>query len=114
MRVLSINDTMIKVGLSGGIKGNYTVVVEISGRGFAKYENVSQANFEYVNKVTQIFPLSGSYFGGRAINISGSSFSSDVFENEVHIGDQVCGMVSALESGVQCITPSKDEASADL
>lgn len=108
MRILSVNDTAVKVGLSGGIRGNYTVVVEIKGRGFAKYENMSQANFMYVNRVFQIFPITGSYFGGRTINISGSSFSPDVTENEVHIGEQVCPMTFAFESVVQCVTPAKD------
>jgi hypothetical protein len=81
MRILSVNDSTIKVGLSGGIRGNYTVVIEIKGRGFAKYQNGSQAKFEYVNKVFKIFPATGSYFGGRLINISGSSFSPDILEN---------------------------------
>ena len=27
MRVFTVNDTMIKVGLSGGVTGNYLVVV---------------------------------------------------------------------------------------
>jgi hypothetical protein len=83
------------VGLSGGISGNYSVVVEIKGRGFAKYENASMINFQYVTKVTQILPATGSYYGGRVINITGSSFSPDVTENEVHVGDQVCATVFA-------------------
>lgn len=36
MRVFEVNDTQIKVGLSGGLSGNYTVLVEIKGKGFAK------------------------------------------------------------------------------
>lgn len=36
MRVFEVNDTQIKVGLSGGLSGNYTVFVEIKGKGFAK------------------------------------------------------------------------------
>jgi hypothetical protein len=77
MRLLSVNDTVIKVGLSGGISGNYTVSVEIKGRGFAKSGSVGSTEFQYVNKVSQIFPLTGSYFGGRVISIVGSSFSPD-------------------------------------
>jgi hypothetical protein len=77
MRVLSVNNTVIKVGLSGGISGNYTVSVEIKGRGFAKSSSVATTKFEYVNKVSQVLPLTGSYFGGRVVSISGSSFSPD-------------------------------------
>ncbi len=110
MRILSVNDSTIKAGLSGGIRGNYTVVVEIMGRGFAKYQNVSQIKFEYVNKVFKILPVTGSYFGGRLINISGSSFSADVLENEVHIGEQLCSVTSAVDNLVQCVTPAINEA----
>jgi hypothetical protein len=63
------------VGLSGGISGNYSVVVEI--KGFAKYQNASMAKFQYVTKVDEILPATGSYYGGRVINITGSSFSPE-------------------------------------
>jgi hypothetical protein len=102
------------VGLSGGISGNYSVVVEIKGRGFAKYQNASMAKFQYVTKVDEIQPATGSYFGGRVVNITGSSFSREATENEVHVGNQVCATVSASENMVRCTTPSKDELTSDL
>ena len=65
MKVMSINDTVIKVGLSGGITGNYIVVAQFDGRGFAKNEHENSTKFEYANRIFQISPSNGSYFGGR-------------------------------------------------
>jgi hypothetical protein len=57
MKVLAINNTRIKVGLSGGLTGEYMVVVEIQGKGFAKYLNDNSGKFSYINKIFQISPL---------------------------------------------------------
>jgi hypothetical protein len=35
------------------------------------------AKFQYVTKVDEILPATGSYYGGRVINITGSSFSPE-------------------------------------
>jgi hypothetical protein len=36
LKVMDLNDTWIKAGLSGGMTGNYLVLIEIKGKGFVK------------------------------------------------------------------------------
>lgn len=61
--------------------GNYEVQVQIIGKGMAKPENLSSMQFYYGNNITSVEPVTGSYFGGREIQINGSYFSPDPSEN---------------------------------
>lgn len=81
LRVLEVNDTRIKIGLSGGLTGYYEVQVDIKGKGFVKASTDESVKFYYANTIESILPSEGSYFGGREIQINGNSFSLDINEN---------------------------------
>lgn len=75
MRILSLNDTFIKVGIPGGLAGDYKVQVNIIGLGELLPNASSVNDFTYELVITSISPSSGSYYGGTLINIKGINFS---------------------------------------
>jgi len=78
LRVISIVDTKIKVGLSGGLTGMFKVQVTMpTTSGDSVASPVGADAFEYVNSITSISPLTGSYYGGTLITITGTNFSPD-------------------------------------
>ena len=75
MRILSMNDTVIKVGIPGGLTGVYRVEVNKLGVGDA-FPNTTDANvFTYELVITSISPNSGSLYGGTLVHIQGVNFA---------------------------------------
>ena len=101
MKVLDLNDTFLKVGLSGGLQGFYKV--EVIKEGFA----ISQADpqhanfFHYEIAIEEISPMVGSPYGGTLLTIRGRNFSPEEAENLVFIGNKpntFCELVSYNET----------------
>lgn len=75
MRILSMNDTVIKVGIPGGLTGVYRVEVNKLGVG-EPFPNTTDANvFTYELVITSISPNSGSLYGGTLVHIQGVNFA---------------------------------------
>ena len=75
MRILSLNDTYIKVGIPGGLAGKFKVQVNKIGLGEILPNNTSCNDFTYELVINSVAPNTGSYNGGTLINIKGINFS---------------------------------------
>lgn len=89
MRVLTLNDTYIKVGIPGGLTGRYKVQVNLIGLGEAIPNNTNVNDFAYELIINSVSPSSGSYYGGTLINIKGVNFSPALDETLVFVGNEI-------------------------
>lgn len=89
MRVLTLNDTYIKVGIPGGLTGRYKVQVNLIGLGEAIPNNTNANDFAYELIINSVSPSSGSYYGGTLINIKGVNFSPALDETLVFVGNEI-------------------------
>jgi hypothetical protein len=101
MKILSVNDTFIKAGLSGGLPGNFKVNVIKEGFGNAIAASETANSFAYEVRITGVSPGSGSIGGGTLITITGKNFVPDVLDTMVTIGNelnQLCKIESITET----------------
>lgn len=89
MRVLTLNDTYIKVGIPGGLTGRYKVQVNLIGLGEAIPNNTNANDFAYELIINSVSPSSGSYYGGTLISIKGVNFSPALDETLVFVGNEI-------------------------
>lgn len=89
MRVLTLNDTYIKVGIPGGLTGKYKVQVNLIGLGEAIPNNTNVNDFAYELIINSVTPATGSYYGGTLINIKGVNFSPALDETLVFVGNEI-------------------------
>ena len=75
MRILVLNDTYIKVGVSGGLAGVYKVQVNFLGIGEASVSPTNANVFTYELIINSVTPSSGSIHGGTLISVKGINFS---------------------------------------
>jgi hypothetical protein len=88
LKVLTLTDTMIKVGLSGGLPGIFTVHVSLPGsNGDSIPATVGADQFSYVVSITSVSPATGSYYGGTLLTISGINFSPAYSDTLAYVGD---------------------------
>ena len=86
LKVLQSNDTYIRAGLSGGLFGNFTVIVNVPSIGNSINTTAVSNLFNYSFTVSSVTPNNGSYFGGTLITIKGTNFVSDPQQTLVFVG----------------------------
>lgn len=97
MKVLTATDTLLKVGIPGGLPGNFDVNVIKTGFGNA-FPNPTTANdFTYEVVIDSISPSTGSIGGGTLITITGRNFVADVLDTLVTIGNEL-NQICKIES----------------
>ena len=70
--ILSITDTLLKVGLPGGLEGDYKVVVNVQpDKGDSIAGGVNADAFSYKFTVSSVSPSTGSYHGNTLLTITG-------------------------------------------
>lgn len=89
MRVLEVNDTVVKCGIPGGLPGRFDVKVGIDGLGDILPVNAAADDFTYELVVDTITPATVSYHGGTLLTITGRNFSPDKLDNLVHVGNEL-------------------------
>lgn len=104
-----MNNTYIKVGLSGGLPGVYTVEVSFSHSVGNSVPVINGSNiFEYKLQVVSVYPKVGSFFGGTLITITGVNFSPAQGETHVYVGPALnwfCSIISITNDTIKCRTP---------
>lgn len=109
LKVLSLSDTTIKVGLSGGLPGVFTVQVSLpNSNGNSVPATVGADQFSYVFTITSISPTTGSYFGGTLLTLTGINFSPAYSDTLAYVGDKLnnfCLIESITETQIKCRTP---------
>lgn len=89
MRILTLNDSYIKVGIPGGLTGKYKVEVNLIGVGEAIPNTTNVNDFAYELVINSVTPSTGSYYGGTLINLKGVNFSPALDETLVFIGNEL-------------------------
>ncbi len=84
-----MNDTFIRAGLSGGLKGTFTLEVTTVALGNSMPETTGSNEFKYDFSISSISPTSGSVNGGTLITITGVNFSPDALDNLVFLGNEL-------------------------
>ena len=107
LRVITIEDTKMKVGLSGGLTGSFKVQITLPmTNGDSIAVPTSADSFEYVNSITSISPLTGSFNGGTLVTITGTNFSPD--DTIVSVGSFLnwnCKVEQVTSTSITCRTP---------
>lgn len=98
LRVITVNNTYIKVGLSGGLAGDYTVQVNMPNTtGDSVVNSTGSDQFSYLFTIDSITPHSGSLNGGTLLTITGQNFSPATSDTLVYVGDTL-NWFCAIES----------------
>jgi hypothetical protein len=108
LKVLSINNTEIKVGLPGGNAGSYKVEVNVASIGDSLATTAGANDFTYELKINSISPSTGSFYGGTLLTITGVNFSPSLSETIVYVGPTLnwfCTIESLTTTQVLCRTP---------
>lgn len=86
LKVLQSNNTYIKAGLSGGLFGNFTVVVNVPTIGDSMNKTAGSNLFNYSFTVSSVSPRNGSFNGGTLITITGTNFVSEPQQTLAYVG----------------------------
>ena len=89
MRVLNLNDSYIRVGIPGGLAGNYKVQVNLIGIGEILPTTSTVTDFTYELVITGISPSTGSYYGGTLVHLTGLNFAPALDETLIYIGNEI-------------------------
>jgi hypothetical protein len=113
LNVLSVNDTDVTAGLSGGLAGPFTVQVTLPDFSGNNIADAGVDQFQYLCSITSVSPSTGSYNGGTLLTITGTNFSPAYSDTLVYIGDTLnwfCNIVTITATQITCRTPpiSKD------
>jgi hypothetical protein len=87
LNVLSVNDTNVQAGLSGGLAGTFTVQVTLPDFNGDNIAAPGVDQFQYLCSITSVSPSTGSYNGGTLLTITGTNFSPAYSDTLVYIGD---------------------------
>ena len=109
LRVLYVDDGMIRCGLPGGKEGSYQVQVNfLDGTGDAVADDPLMSAFDYSFQIDSISPSVGSFYGGTLLTITGQNFLTGSGETLVYVGYQTnwfCTIQSITETQITCLTP---------
>lgn len=71
LNVIEASDITLKVRIPGGVSGNFNVLVQKMGVGYAQPNPINANAFSYGIFIDSITPLSGSINGGTILTING-------------------------------------------
>ncbi|XP_036904303.1 fibrocystin-L isoform X2 [Sturnira hondurensis] len=105
-QVLHWNFTDIRCLLPKLSPGKHVIGVEVRNWGFALTRDKLNASIQYILEVNNMFPQSGSLYGGTEITIMGLGFSTIPSENTVLLGSFPCNVTSSSSDVIKCTLPS--------
>ncbi|XP_052063080.1 fibrocystin-L-like [Mytilus californianus] len=96
-------DTTITATLPSMSQGVKKVWVFASTSNGAAVNSVNEVpEIEYLLKITNVFPQSGSLFGGTRVTITGVGLSTNTSLTEVKVGNTLCDVESASDTQIEC------------
>ncbi len=109
LQVLTVQSSLIELGLPGGLAGQY--FLEMSHTDLGNFGVVAGASvqFSYELSISSISPSSGSYYGGTLLTINGVNFVNDLTITQVYIGFSLnwnCKIESISSTLIKCRTPN--------
>jgi hypothetical protein len=108
LNILTVNNTYISAGLSGGLAGTFTVQVNLPTTGDSIASTPGADTFNYIVSISSISPQRGSITGGTLLTITGQNFNTDSQQTLVFIGSTLnwmCNIESITSTTILCRTP---------
>jgi hypothetical protein len=109
LNIMSLTNNTIKVGLSGGLAGTFTVQVNMpTTTGDSLPYSANSNVFDYKFDISSVSPSTGSINGGTLLTITGNSFALSTQDTHVYIGTTLnwfCTIESITATQVKCRTP---------
>ncbi|XP_069115782.1 fibrocystin-L-like [Argopecten irradians] len=104
--VSTATDTSITCKTGLGPYGDYKVMVNVAGKGYAKHDT-SAKTFKYNTRIESIDPSSSGLGGGAELSVHGYGFSDSV---TISVGSKPCEVTSVTYTEVKCQVPLANTA----
>ncbi|KAF3822699.1 hypothetical protein GH733_008073, partial [Mirounga leonina] len=109
--LLSVVENEIKCQILNGSSGHFPVAVSIADVGLARNVEGQTFHFMYQNRISHIWPASGSLAGGTLLSVSGFGFNEN---SKVLVGNETCNVIEGDLNKITCRTPKRIEGTVDI
>ncbi|XP_030896500.1 fibrocystin-L-like [Leptonychotes weddellii] len=109
--LLSVVENEIKCQILNGSSGHFPVAVSVADVGLARNVEGQTFHFTYQNRISHIWPASGSLAGGTLLSVSGFGFNEN---SKVLVGNETCNVIEGDLNKITCRTPKRIEGTVDI
>ncbi|XP_072630362.1 fibrocystin-L isoform X3 [Canis lupus baileyi] len=109
--LLSVDESEIKCQILNGSAGRFPVAVSVADVGLARNVEGEVFYFIYQNRISHIWPASGSLAGGTLLTLSGFGFNEN---SKALVGNETCNVIERDLSKITCRTPKRIEGTVDI
>uniref|UniRef100_A0A8C0PGW1 Fibrocystin-L n=1 Tax=Canis lupus familiaris TaxID=9615 RepID=A0A8C0PGW1_CANLF len=109
--LLSVDESEIKCQILNGSAGRFPVAVSVADAGLARNVEGEVFYFIYQNRISHIWPASGSLAGGTLLTLSGFGFNEN---SKALVGNETCNVIERDLSKITCRTPKVRELRVQL
>ncbi|XP_041625547.1 fibrocystin-L isoform X2 [Vulpes lagopus] len=109
--LLSVDESEIKCQILNGSTGRFPVAVSVADVGLARNVEGEVFYFIYQNRISHIWPASGSLAGGTLLTLSGFGFNEN---SKALVGNETCNVIERDLSKITCRTPKRIEGTVDI
>uniref|UniRef100_A0A8I3NP46 Fibrocystin-L n=1 Tax=Canis lupus familiaris TaxID=9615 RepID=A0A8I3NP46_CANLF len=109
--LLSVDESEIKCQILNGSAGRFPVAVSVADAGLARNVEGEVFYFIYQNRISHIWPASGSLAGGTLLTLSGFGFNEN---SKALVGNETCNVIERDLSKITCRTPKRIEGTVDI
>ncbi|XP_044933989.1 fibrocystin-L [Mustela putorius furo] len=109
--LLSVVENEIQCQILNGSAGHFPVAVSVADAGLARNVEGEEFYFTYQNRISYIWPTSGSLAGGTLLTVSGFGFNEN---SRVLVGNETCNVIEGDLNKITCRTPKRIEGTVDI
>ncbi|XP_045661731.1 fibrocystin-L isoform X1 [Ursus americanus] len=109
--LLSVDENEIKCQILNGSAGHFPVAVSVADVGLARNVEGEVFYFTYQNRISHIWPASGSLAGGTLLTVSGFGFNEN---SKVLVANETCNVIEGDLNKITCRTPKRIEGTVDI
>ncbi|XP_061189118.1 fibrocystin-L-like [Saccostrea echinata] len=93
--IISYSDTRVEATLPAQAAGSHAIKFSVGNNGYASI-SASTKSIAYSLKVTNIFPRSGSLYGGTIVTVMGQGFGNTASDIKATVGSHACNVVGTV------------------
>ncbi|KAK3107254.1 hypothetical protein FSP39_010348 [Pinctada imbricata] len=94
--ITSYTDTQVVATLPSQATGTYPVKLTVGAAGYALYSGSGNLEIEYKLKVTNMYPRSGSLYGGTVLTVIGEGFGTTASVLSPTVGSHACDIIGTV------------------
>ena len=103
--VTEVLSQLVKCVLPGVVFGTHKIVILVSGKGNAEFDDSVSDVVDSVPLVSEVSPSQSSIHGGLVITIKGNGFNPSPGKTTVTIGGEICEIITVTYGEIKCVTP---------